>query len=443
MRSFHARGVWLALGLVCLAQGVGTPVGAQQLEQPGEPSLLPIPAALPLAYPVAQTTAIDSNWYSQPVVPAPDPDSTASPSDAVITPEYQGAMSGSWGGSGACNDVTACSNKYIYASGLVMTFDKRGGFVTSIDSGTGTPEIFFCDPEFGRIWHGGFEIGGGWCFGCNCQNAIEASYWGLYAAPGSVYATGPVDSMIDFTNVDYGGGSADGYFDGSVAHRLLFDRNFHSVEVNLLGNGCNGGPFGCGACGCCTPYGCGNRIGFGWLAGLRFLHYSEDWQLTADNGDGIFDGGADEASYNVDLSNNLIGFQMGAGLNFCVTQRLSAYTITKFGAFGNAYSHEQSIGGSSGGGTLNTGDFSGQVYGINDDGFDIAFAGQIDTGARWNMTDRWSLNFGYRLVALSGIAIAEDNVAQGNFQNVLGISDTQKTGSMIMHGGYIGAEFCW
>ena len=59
------------------------------------------------------------------------------------------------------------------------------------------------------------------------------------------------------------------------------------------------------------------------------------------------------------------------------------------------------------------------------------------------ISSHWSLDFGYRVLALSGVAIAEDNVAQSNFQNVDVIASIQTTGSLILHGGYAGFTYAW
>ena len=439
MRSFHARGVMIALGLLGLAAGAR----AQDL---GAPALFPIPT--PVAYPnfpVAQTAARDSLWYEgaeQPpagdLLPSPD---GAPLQKSVIAPDYESAMKGGWDGCTACNQ--GCGNhcgKYIYANGLVMTHEKNGGFVTSVDSASGDPELFFCSPEYGGIWHGGFEIGGGWCFGCDCNQALEVVYWGLYPRFGDNVATGTLDSLIDFSTVDYDGGSADLFFDGSAAHRVRFDQDLHSFEVNLLGN--HGGPLGCGRCGCCSPCGC-SKWGHSWLAGFRYINFTEDFLFSADNADTVFDDSDSELNYEVDLDNNLYGFQLGVGLDYCVTEKFQAYAIAKFGVYLNDIQHRQSIYGPLGAATLNTGDFAGQDYVIDESDVDLSFAGQMDLGGRYAINNNWSVDFGYRLLGLSGVAITEDNVAQGNFQNVLGISDTQTTGSLILHGGYAGLTYCW
>jgi hypothetical protein len=401
---------------------------------------------------VAQTAARDSLWYegaelnpTVDAVQAPD----APIQKTVIAPDYESALSSNWdsctaGAGQGCGQRGAQGGndcgKYVYANALVMTHIKNGGFVTSIDSGSGDPELSFGSSEFGNTWHGGFEIGGGWCCGCNCNSAIEVVYWGLYAGFADATATGTLDSPIDFDNLDYDGGNGNDFYQGASAHRIRFDQNFHSLEVNLIGN--YGGPLGCGRCGCCNPCGC-SKMNYGWMAGFRYINFTEDWLFTTDNAETTFDNSDSELNYEVDLDNNLYGFQMGVGLDYCLTQKLQAYAIGKFGVYGNAIDHRQRIYGPQGSATLNTGDFTGQDYLIDGSDFDLSLAGQMDIGGRYTINQNWGVDFGYRVLALSGVAITEDNVAQGNFQNELGISDTQTTGSYILHGGYAGLTYCW
>ncbi|MCU0878349.1 MAG: BBP7 family outer membrane beta-barrel protein [Pirellulaceae bacterium] len=454
MLSFHARRVACAIGLACLTSSAWIPqrAWAQYAEAP---SLFPIPVpagyapAQPAAdqFPVAQTASRESVWYGT-GQPVPEP-AVASPSDQpMISPDYQNAMKGGWDscttGVGGCEAPCAtgcCPNHYIYANGLAMTRVKNGGFVAAVDATTFEPELLFCSPEYGNLWHGGFELGGGWCFGCGCNSGLEVVYWGLYAAPGTVTATGDLNSTIDFGDLDYNGADGNTYFQGAAAQRLSFDHDFHSLEVNLIGN--YGGPLGCGRVGCCGT-GCGERWGFGWLAGFRYINYTEDWLYSTNPNSNSFDGSdVDQLNYGVGLQNNLYGFQMGVGLDYCITNRLQAYAISKFGVYGNDIQMQQQISGSAGNATLNNGPFSGNEYEFDASDCDLSLAGQFDLGGRYAINTNWSFDFGYRVLALSGVAIAEDNVAQSNFQNVDGIASIQTTGSLILHGGYAGFTYAW
>jgi hypothetical protein len=212
--------------------------------------------------------------------------------------------------------------------------------------------------------------------------------------------------------------------------------------VNLVGNGCCGGPFGCGMCGCCDGRG-GSPWGFGWLAGFRYINFSEDFLFSGDTTDFDINGDPTELNYAVDTENNLWGFQLGGGISRCVTNSFTAYGIAKLGLYTNHIEQSQRIFGPAGNATINNGQFAGEDFVIDASDDDLSLAGQLDLGGRWAVNDSWSVNFGYRVLGLTGVAISEDNVAQGNFQNVLGIADTQTTGSVLIHGGYVGATYCW
>jgi hypothetical protein len=407
------------------------------------PSLLPLPPLPGASYPVRAAAATDANWYQ-----GQAPVQTGvqqSPSDKGMSGEYSDAMKGGYEGPGCttCNSAAGCChNHYVYANALLMTHDKRGGFVTSLDAGSGNPEVFFCAPEFGRLWHGGFEIGTGWCFGCDCNSAIEAVYWGLFPADGRSAARGNLNSTIDFGDLNHTSGNANVNFTGAQIQEVRYGFDLNNVEINLLGNGCCGGPFGCGMCGCCMGR-AGSPWGFGWLAGFRYINFSEDWSFNSDTTDDQINGDPTELSYNVQLNNNLFGFQLGTGLSYCVTERFTAYVIGKMGIYNNYVTQTQRVFGPGGSAIINNGPFTGDAFLVDAEDDDVAFTGQIDLGGRWAVNDQWSVNFGYRALGLAGVAISETNIQRSGFQNLLGIADTQTDGSFIVHGGYVGATYCW
>jgi hypothetical protein len=467
MRSFPLAGATLcALALAAIASQ--RPVLAQEV---GPPALFPIP--LPTAYPVALTagdSSANSPWYgaeptasnlpmltvhgaetqSPAELPAPMQAPAHSPAQSPMQSpwqspaqfgDYESAMKGSWdsctsGVDSPCADASCGARHYIYANGLVMTRITSGGFVTSTDA-NGDPALAFDAANFGNNWHGGFEIGGGCCFG-DCR-ALEFLYWGLYPASAEQTATGLLDSPIDLADIDYGGGDGNAIFDGAAAHRLRYDYDLHNVELNLIGN--YAGPLGCGRLGYCGT-GCGERLGFGWLAGFRYINYTEDWLLSAELDDATFDDEADQLNYEVDLQNNLIGFQLGAGLDYCLTPSCQLYVIGKAGIFGNVIEMQQSIYGSAGDATLNTGLAAGEVYDLDADDVDLALCSQIDLGGRYAINQNWSLDMGWRVLALSGVAIAEDNVVQSNLGSAA-TGEIQTSSSVIIHGGYAGLTYAW
>lgn len=456
MRSLYARGVAVALALASLAN-------IALAQDAGFPSLLPLPPAYPAGYPVAQTAATDVLWNqgdTSPVPPAPMVDQLPSPSDqhqeqSVISPDCTDVVNGGYGGD-IYSQTSCCNGFYAYGNALWMTREKRGGFVTSIDSVTNSPRLFFCSPNYGDLWYGGFEVGAGWCLGggCNdpcggcCQScpkaALEFTYWGINTPDEPTGPSDPLISMIDFSDLTYNGVGMETIWSPAEHHRLQFGYQIHSVEMNLVGNCSQNGPFGCQRVGACSMAGCGgSRWGFGWMAGLRYIDYSEDFMFSTDFDDSVFDGDADEAHYEVDLDNNLFGFQLGGGLNLCLTRNVSAYATGRIGIYNNYVEQTQRIYGPAGPVTINNGPYTGEDFFVNATDNDLAIVGQFDLGARWSVTSHWSLDLGYRVVGLSGVAIAEDNVQRGNFQNLDGIADTQTQGAVLLHGGYLGATFAW
>jgi hypothetical protein len=70
-------------------------------------------------------------------------------------------------------------------------------------------------------------------------------------------------------------------------------------------------------------------------------------------------------------------------------------------------------------------------------------SGQIDLGGRWAINDAWSANFGYRVLGLSGVATTEANFQQANFHDMDGMAFLERSGSLLLHGAYLGATYCW
>ena len=439
MKFICARGALSALMLASVA----SPAWCQDT---GHPSLLPLPPlpAVKVGSGLSPTAATSEAYWGQ---PEPSPVPQVSPPGEVMSPDYYDAMKGGYDNSctscaaGTCGPV-GCHNHYVYANALLMTHVKQGGFVPAVDSTTGSAELFFCQPEFNNLWHGGFEIGTGWCFGCGCSNALEAVYWGVYPATGSALARGSLNSTIDFGDLTYAGSNANTFFQNSTIQEVRYGFNFNSFEANIVGNSMNGGPFGCGQCGCCLGT-TGSPWGFGWTAGFRYINFSEQFLYRADTTDFDFNGDATELNYGMGLNNNLFGFQLGSGLSYCVTDRLAAYAIAKFGVYNNCVSQSQTVYGTQGRAVINNGPFVGQEFDVQSNDNVLACSGQLDLGGRYAINNSWSVNMGWRVVGLAGVAISEVNVHDDQFQNVAGIASQQTTGSFIMHGGYAGVTYCW
>ena len=103
----------------------------------------------------------------------------------------------------------------------------------------------------------------------------------------------------------------------------------------------------------------------------------------------------------------------------------------------------QQVYGTLGNATINNGPFNGQEFVVRSDANILSTAGQFDMGGRWAVNDNWTVNFGYRVMALGGVATADTNLKTANFHDVDGIASQDGFGTFILHGAFAGATFCW
>jgi len=449
MKSTSARGASLAILLASLASSAWC--------QDAGPSLLPMPPlpAVGANFPVSRAAATDALWGAAEPSPAPQVGNLPSPDQSIMGPEYLDSMKGGYSGScmgSPCGGSACCGGHYVYANALVMTQVRPGSFVPTVDSATGDMRINFCSQNFGNIWVGGFEIGAGWCLGggCGCGGcgstccckALELVYWGLFPATKTVRAVDNTNSTIDFGDLDYNGASANVPFTNSELQQVRYSYNFNSVEANLVGNSLCGGPFGCGMCGFCCGRS-GSPWGFGYLAGFRYINFSERFLFSGDPTGFAINGDPQELNYVNALNNNLFGFQLGSGLSYCLGSRLTAYGIGRMGIYDNHVTQLQQVYGTAGNAVINNGPFVGQEFLVRSSRDALAVSGQLDLGGRWAISNNWSANFGYRVLGLAGVATVDTNIVKNQFHNVDGIATMNRNGSFLIHGAFFGATYCF
>jgi hypothetical protein len=345
----------------------------------------------------------------------------------------------------------------------------------------------------------GFEVMGGRYFNCG-KNAIQASYWGLFpdeesvtvSAPGMVFRSrilgiGDADAGVDPMGA---AGMYDVYdwYDDAASHRLTRSSEFHNVEVNLLGfavghaarnfnrptggslfSGTRGGGCGycggagCGACGShggncggncgpnqCAPSRfatgptgylappCGSRLNLNWLAGFRYFSFDDNLQYAADfDGDGITRAD-DDFYYDVNTTNDLVGFQIGGRGDFCVGRRINVFGLGKVGVYNNRSTLFSRMGTE----TVvayETGMPAAQ-YNIMETDNQVAFLSELGTGIGYRISPKWTANFGYSVIAASGVATSVGNVRnRGDFVRDQRHINNQDT--LILHGFNLGALY--
>ena len=150
-----------------------------------------------------------------------------------------------------------------------------------------------------------------------------------------------------------------------------------------------------------------------WLAGFRFFHLED--VLTLESG---------STDLNVATNNNLYGGQVGAKFDWRFAPRWRVSAVPKFLLAGNAITNTSTLDG--------TGVYSS--LGV------FSWLGSVDTGINWDITERWSLWMGYRVVGVGNISQADQqwpSVIPTSAGELPGIAAGSES---IIHGGFAGFE---
>jgi hypothetical protein len=365
---------------------------------------------------------------------------------AAEAPEGSGVVGGLGGECYPAIPYSAGSPWFFGLRGLYMTRDCDDDIALSVD--TAYPDrALLSTRDAGMDWAGGFEARFGRYFNCG-RNAVEVVYWGLFpetqeACPCGSEVTGSLSSAFSYGPVmfdsGYGYEPVDNVFGDSAWQVVRRSYEFHNVEVNLLGNPCAWVGNGMGA-GCCDP--CAPRMRLGWLAGVRWIRFSEGMEFAA----GTEDYGWDDSlfvGHHSDITNDLLGFQLGANFNYDVTCRFQLTAGVKGGIYGNRIGYTTHIGGPNGLAWIedaNSG-YDGREFAFSDRKTDVSFVGELEVGGRYQVTNCWSANFGYRAVALTGLGLVTEQFP--DFNNLRDLDRVDSCGSMILHGAYAGVEYNW
>jgi len=285
-----------------------------------------------------------------------------------------------YGGNSSCIGLPSkqCWPRWFAsASGLVMTRSLP-------DGATSTPPDFAVSTRSASTsWPGGVDLRLGRWFGDRQEHAVEFIYWGVYNMGSSAQQPGPTLGVL--TRAD----------------------TINNIEINWLYAPQDRPEFHQG----------NQRIHWMWLAGFRFFQLED--QL-------IFDV---PSNYELQTAtnNNLFGGQFGGRFDWEIAPRMRFVIVPKFLLAGNATSNR-----------------SIQSRGPSDNvrsAVDVfSWLGSVDTSVAWDVTERWSLWLGYRVVGVGNIAQAD-----GQWPSTLPSSSASlqgiATGSeSIIHGAFAGFE---
>jgi len=263
-------------------------------------------------------------------------------------------------------------------------------------------------------------------------------------------------------------------YEGGRRYRASRDVSFQGLELNLVSFGIGGarraacGPMsvacgGCNSCGtdcggscggqaapscggACGPMvpACNNRLQIQTTHGLRWFQFKDRFDFAASQTDTIYGTTADDLYYDVDTENNLFGYQFGARLDYCLGHNLNVYAGTKMGIFANRAEFRSRLGTHATPGYV--GNFypniAGQQVVINNSDTVLATLGELDLGVGYRINNCWSVRGGYRLYGVSGVATSVGSIAD-DLANLPEAGQVVADDSLILHGGYVGAEYNW
>lgn len=267
----------------------------------------------------------------------------------------------------------------------------------------------------------------------NCDGTgWEVRYWGLFPSEADVTLGGAsvATSLTGLQWLTHGpsGATAWDIYNGATTHRLYRDNDVHNVEINLLRNG-----------GCFKNRRC-KQVNFELLGGVRWFQFDETLTYSAF---GSVPGYPTNLNYELDVENTLLGLQLGARTETCLTNKLRLSATTKVGVFNNNINARQCICDENGiYPTINTGTYAGTDYNFEYSEDNFAMLGELDFGLIYQFSCRSRLTVGYRALGISGIALADSQIPY-DFQDIRDIQRIDSADSLILHGAYTGLEWCY
>ena len=275
-------------------------------------------------------------------------------------------------------------------------------------------------------WEGGGEITFGRYFCCN-QWSIEATFWSLADMTG--YASASVEpyvaSPLTSSMVHFNGTTADQWFDHSTCQTLQRTDEFDDLELNVVHHHL--------LCECGCP------LSVDLLAGVRFFRFRDNLVWGADSN--IYD---TWAYFRDQTENNLMGGQIGFNVQYRLCHCLSLFVTPKFGIFDNYVTNDFRANMNAGGTSYNGYQtiYPGLCYPVESHGNIFSVLSQIDVGLDWQITQRLSARVGYRVVAITGVGLA-DNQIPPYLNDIPAIQDIDRNGSLLVHGAFAGMTYCF
>jgi len=292
------------------------------------------------------------------------------------------------------------------------------------------------------------------CNPCNPRWAWEVAYWGLVedSRTRSLYDDMPltgdrIGSMLRYNGLeaDFGGGfrPMNDYFanwDGGdlgiseLHYRSTFTAQ--NLEFNLLR---------LPSLVSCSPCGGKPRYQVTTLAGIRFMRFDEgflsytgfEW---SDGGTPPMSTGDDYLAYNLDVTNKLVGFQLGANGIYHLGQagKWSVYCNSTAGIFDNRITLRRWADG----GMVQYANWDQEDLNARYSKNNVAFVGEARVGLSYQWNCHCRLTAGWRALGVTGVGLALDQHVDTYYTpGQSGIVDCN--GSIFLHGLQTGVEWTY
>jgi hypothetical protein len=319
---------------------------------------------------------------------------------------------------------------YASAAGLFLTRDEANGVWTTNE--TGTVNHLMRTTDANVDWRGGYDVKIGAYLG-PCSNwSIEAGYWTIDRFSGSADMSllpgNTVGTPLIVDGIEFAGVNGDRFFNDAAEHRLWRADRVQSAEASLVYRFA-----GCDPC-CYSPF------DVSVLAGARYFVFDENLTFgsLADGGSWGGNDGRDEAYLKDYISNNLIGIQFGCDAGYHVLRTVRLYASPRLGFYDNHI--RARFDAFRGDGTRATPTPASGVVGsypVSADKDVFSFLGQIDVGLDWEFSSHWTAFLGYRLVAATGIGLADHQIP-ADVVDVAALGDIKHNGNLLVHGALAG-----
>ena len=406
-------------------------------------------------------------------LPAPAAQPIPMPKSEPVGSAYQQAMSAPWDGSAnvPCG-TAACSAARPelspwFGSANLLFLTLANGSGRQIASGLGndfTTDVVDPDESVG------FDISAGKYLDCG-RYGLGMTYmlWNpgsvaqiRLGGAGTIRATSPA-----YRDISTPAGTVyDDISLNAAGVRVTRDLSFQGIEANLfsfglmgaqrtsyancnsgscmgghfgrglgLGNGCKG--YG-GAAGPLVRSNCG-RIRVMTSHGFRWFQIEDELEL-AYNIDGTAGYQAADLYENVDVENNLYGYQFGGRLTYCINSCMNLNIGGKFGIYGNHAEMRHRVGTQTAA-AYRTGAPTELIDTESSDTV-LATLGELDLGLGYRLGCAWTVRGGYKLLGVSGVATSVDSLPT-NYSSLAASGQVDANDSYIVHGGYVGLEYNW